>query len=112
MVKLNFRIDEHVHARLLERAHAAELSLSEFVRLVLTQAADPHREYIFSSKDEILATSIQILSILAVAVGQRSPETLEQGMAEARALLAERGLLDPDAGATAAAIPDKGRVGQ
>lgn len=96
MVKVNFRIDEGLHERLVRRAAAADLSLSDFVRAILAQAAEPSRGYIFSSKDEILATSIQILSILVVAVGRRSPEALEQGMAEARALLAERGLLDPD----------------
>ncbi|SEJ91591.1 hypothetical protein SAMN05518849_11826 [Sphingobium sp. AP50] len=96
MVKVNFRIEEGLHERLIRRAAAADLSLSEFVRLVLAQAAEPNRGYIFSSNDEILATSIQILSILVVAVGQRSPEVLEQGMAEARALLGERGLLDPE----------------
>lgn len=95
MVRLSLRIDEGLHERLFRRAGAADLSLSEFVRLVLAQAAEPNRGYIFSSKDEILATSIQILSILVVAVGRRSPEAVEQGMAEARALLAERGLLDP-----------------
>lgn len=96
MVKLNFRIDEELNERLIRRAVAADLSLSEFIRAVLAQAAEPNRGYIFSSKDEILATSIQLLSILVVAVGRRSPEAVEQGMAEARALLAERGLLDPD----------------
>ncbi|AJR23347.1 toxin-antitoxin system HicB family antitoxin [Sphingobium sp. YBL2] len=96
MVKVNFRIEEELHERLVRRATAADLSLSEFIRLVLAQAAEPNRGYIFSSKDEILATSIQILSILVVAVGRRSPEAVEQGMAEARALLAERGLLDPE----------------
>ncbi|MBA4090092.1 MAG: CopG family transcriptional regulator [Sphingobium sp.] len=96
MVKLNFRIDELLHERLVLRANAADLSLSDFVRAVLAQAAEPNRGYIFSSKDEILAMTIQILSILVVAVGRRSPDAVEQGMAEARVLLAERGLLDPD----------------
>lgn len=108
MIKLNFRIDEYVHAQLAERAHAAEISLSQFVRQVLTQAAEPDRGYIFSSKDEILANTIQILSILAVAVGRKSPDALEQGMAEARSLLADRGLLDPDAdNAARVSTPDQ-----
>lgn len=98
MVKLNFRIDEALHERLLRRANAADLSLSQFVRSVLAQAAVPGRGYIFTANDEILATSIQILSILVVAVGRRSPEAVEQGMAEARELLELRGLLATDQG--------------
>lgn len=98
MNKLNIRVDSTLHERLSRRAHGANLSLSAFVRSVLEQAADPGRRYVFSSQDEILATSIQILTILATSVGRRSPETLEQGMAEARELLRERGLLGPEQG--------------
>lgn len=94
MVRISVRIDTVLHDRLSRRAHGAELSLSSFVRSVLEQAADPNRRYIYSSQDEILATSIQILTILATSVGQRSPEILEKGMAEARAILRQRGLLD------------------
>jgi len=93
MIKINFRIEEAVYARLVRRAHGANMSLSAFVRSVLAQAADPNRDYIYSAQDEILATQIQILSILATAVGERSAATLERGMTEARALLLERGLL-------------------
>ena len=57
------------------------------------QAVDERKRYVFSSQDEILATSIQILSIVATSVGQQSPKALEQGMAQARMILAERGLL-------------------
>ena len=96
MNKLNIRVDAVLHDRLNRRAHGANLSLSAFVRSVLEQAADPSRGYVFSSQDEILATSIQILTILATSVGRRSPETLEQGMTEARELLRERGLLGPE----------------
>ena len=60
---------------------------------LLEQAVDERKRYVFSSQDEILATSIQILSIVATSVGQQSPSALEQGMAQARLILAERGLL-------------------
>lgn len=96
MIKVNFRIDEALHARLSRRAHGANLSLSAFIRSVLAQAADSQGRYIYSSQDEILATCIQILSILATATGQQSPKALEQGMADARAILLERGLLGMD----------------
>ena len=93
MVPINFRVEDALHARLLKRAQGADLSLSAFLRSLLAQAVDPQARYIYSSQDEILATSIQILSILATSVGERSPKTLEMGMAEARMILRERGLL-------------------
>lgn len=93
MVKINFRLDEALHERLHRRALGAGLSLSAYIRKVLEQAVDERGRYVFSSQDEILATSIQILSILATSVSQQSPKALEQGMAEARVILAERGLL-------------------
>lgn len=95
MVKLNFRIDDALHERLVRRANNADLTLSQFSRSVLAQAADSDRGYIFTSNDEILATCLQIYSILVVAVGRRSPEAIEQGMEEARILLEQRGLLAP-----------------
>ena len=96
MPKLNFRLDESLHAALMRRARGANLSLSGFIRQLLEQAVDERKRYVFSSQDEILATSIQILSIVATSVGQQSPKVLEQGMAQARAILAERGLLGGD----------------
>jgi plasmid stability protein len=96
VVKLNFRIDEGLHERLSARADGAGMSLSAFVRSVLETAADPNGFYIFSAHDEILATAIQILTILAAATGRQSPEALEQGMADARDILRRRGLINPE----------------
>lgn len=93
MAKVNFRLDGALHAALMHRARGANLSLSGFIRQVLEQAVDERKRYVFSSQDEILATLIQILSIVATSVGQQSPRALEQGMAQAQAILAERGLL-------------------
>ena len=39
---------------------------------------------------------IQTLAILAKSIGKRSPDILEEGIADARRLLRERGLLDPE----------------
>jgi hypothetical protein len=91
--KVNFRLERALHVALVRRARGANLSLSAFIRQVLEQAVDERKRYVFSSQDEILATTIQILSILATSVGQQSPKTLEQGMAQARSILLERGLL-------------------
>lgn len=99
MVKINFRLDERLHERLQRRALGANLSVSAYVRRILEQALDERGRYVFSSQDEILATAIQIFSIVATSVGQQSPKALEEGMAQARAILAERGLLGQDGGA-------------
>ncbi|WP_404478664.1 CopG family transcriptional regulator [Novosphingobium sp. BL-52-GroH] len=96
MIRLSVRLDADLHARLHRRAAGAELPFSTFIRSVLEQAADPGGRYIYSSQDEILATCIQTLSIVATSIGRRSPEMLEEGMKEARMQLRERGLLDPE----------------
>jgi RHH-type rel operon transcriptional repressor/antitoxin RelB len=96
MARINVRLDADLHDQLQRRAAGAELPFSEFIRSVLVQAADPAGRYIYSSQDEILATSIQILSILATSIGDRAPDTLRKGMEQARTLLGQRGLLDPD----------------
>lgn len=93
MQKINFRIDDRLDRELRRRAFGAGLSVSDFARRALEQAVDERKRYVFSSQDEILATAIQILSIVATSVGERSPKALEQGMAQARAILAERWLL-------------------
>ncbi|CAN5494804.1 hypothetical protein BH10PSE12_BH10PSE12_07670 [soil metagenome] len=94
MLRISVRVDPRLHDRLQRRAAGAELPFSTFIRSVLEQAADPGGRYIYSSQDEILATCIQILSILATSVGARTPDMLAKGMAEARTLLRQRGLLD------------------
>ena len=96
MIRISVRIDGALHARLIRRAAGADLGFSAFVRAVLQQAADPGGRYIYSSQDEILATCIQILTLLATATGEQSPAALERGMADARTLLLQRGLLGQD----------------
>ncbi|MCQ4062257.1 CopG family transcriptional regulator [Klebsiella pneumoniae] len=66
------------------------------MRSILAQAADPRGRYIYSSQDEVLGTCIQILTILATSLGQNAPDVLQRGMADARVILRERGLLDPE----------------
>lgn len=96
MIPITVRVDTGLHDRLQRRAAGADLPFSTFIRSVLEQAADPGGRYIYSSHDEILATCIQILSILATSIGNRAPDTLAKGMAEAKELLRQRGLLDPE----------------
>jgi RHH-type transcriptional regulator, rel operon repressor / antitoxin RelB len=96
MVSISVRVDPDLYDRLQKRAAGAERPFSTFIRAVLEQAADPSGRYIYSSQDEVLATCIQILSILAASVGSRAPDTLAKGMADAKALLRQRGLIDPE----------------
>jgi hypothetical protein len=94
VIRISVRIDDALYERLNRRAAGADLSFSKFVRSVLEQAADPGGRYIYSSQDEILATCIQIFSIVATATGQQSPKALEQAKADARDMFLKRGLLD------------------
>lgn len=96
MHRISVRVDPALYLRLQRRAQGANLSLSDFVRSVLAEAADPRGRYIYSSQDELLATGIQILTLLATAIGERSPQVLERGMRDARAVLEQRGLLSAE----------------
>ncbi|MBB3956034.1 CopG family transcriptional regulator [Novosphingobium sediminicola] len=98
MTVLSLRIDDALYEALSRLAYGANLPLSVFCRNVLTRAADPQSRYIYSSQDEILATSIQMLAILGTYVGQQSPKALEGGMKEARAMLVERGMMSEEGG--------------
>lgn len=97
MNRISVRVEPDLYQRLSRRAAGAQLSLSDFVRAVLSQSAQPGSRYIYSSHDEILATCIQTLAIVATATGMQNAKALEAGMAEARRLLADRGLLDEEA---------------
>jgi len=96
MQRISVRVDDALYRRLQRRSYGANLTLSEFVRQVLGEAADPDGRYIYSAQDELLATEIQTLTLVATAIGAHSPELLQQGMADARVILGERGLLGPE----------------
>ncbi|KAJ8138898.1 hypothetical protein OY671_007890 [Metschnikowia pulcherrima] len=93
MHRISVRVDDTLYSRLQRRAQGANLSLSDFVRSVLVQAADPRGRYIYSSQDELLGIAIQISTSVATSIGERPPQVLERGMADATAILKERGLL-------------------
>jgi predicted transcriptional regulator len=96
MASLSLRIDDDLHARLSRRARNAGITVTELLLPALEQAADPRRGYVYTTQDEILSGVIQTMAIVAASVRKRSPELLEQGMADARQMLAERGLLAPE----------------
>lgn len=96
MSRITTRLDDSLHASLVERATSLRVTPSAYVRDLVARdlGLDPggyHARF-----DELHATAIQTLSILAASVGRTAPDVLEQGMADARDLLRDRGLLDPE----------------
>jgi hypothetical protein len=96
MARITVRLDDDLHDRLSDQARAAGVPTSAFFRDILArfQGTDPGGYH--DRLDEIHATGIQTLAILAKSIGKRTPEVLEDGLSEARRLLRERGLLDPE----------------
>lgn len=96
MTRITIRLDYALHARLMERANAVGVTPSAYMRdlLMRFEGADPSGHH--ARFDELQAVSIQTLAILATWIAKTHPEALEKGMADARALLRERGLIDPE----------------
>ena len=96
MARITIRLSDELYDRLLDQAHAAGATPSAYFRDILArfQGADPGGYH--DRLDEIHATGIQTLAILAKSVGKRTPEILEEGLGDARQLLRARGLLDPE----------------
>jgi hypothetical protein len=96
MARITIRLDDELYERILDQARSSGATPSAHIRDILLrfEGADPGGYH--DRLDEIHATGIQTLAILAKSVGRRSPEVLEEGLTEARRLLRERGLLDPE----------------
>lgn len=96
MARITFRLDDDLHERLVDQARRANVTPSTYLRDLFEryEGGDPSGYH--ARFDELHATVIQTLAILAASVGKRTPEVLEQGLADARRLLRERGLLDPE----------------
>lgn len=95
MARISFRLDDALHERLIEQARAANVTPSTYLRDVFERYEGGDPSGFHARFDELHATVIQTLAILAASVGKRTPDILEQGLADARRLLRERGLLDP-----------------
>src|SRR3546814_10184993 len=96
LARITIRIDDDLYARLSVQAGKAGLGAATYCRDILerfegTDPAGYHARF-----DELHATAIQAFAILATSVGERSPDILQKGLGEARRLLRERGLLDPE----------------
>ena len=96
MPRFTVRLDEALLDRVVARAADLNISPSFFVREVLTREPGIDLPGYHARFDELHATAIQILSILAASIGRATPDALKQGMDDARDLLRDRGLLDPE----------------
>ncbi|MBO9582065.1 MAG: hypothetical protein J7498_14330 [Sphingobium sp.] len=95
MARITIRLDDDHYERLLDDARVRGMAPSTHIREILQryEGTDPGGYH--DRLDEIHATGIQTLAIVAKSIGSRTPEVLEEGLAEARRLLRERGLLNP-----------------
>ena len=96
MARISFRLDDVLYDRVLDQARSKGTTPSAVIRDILEryEGSDPGGYH--DRLDEIHATGIQTLAILAKSIGKRTPEVLEEGLTDARRLLRERGLLDPE----------------
>ncbi|MCG2841284.1 CopG family transcriptional regulator [Sandaracinobacter sp. RS1-74] len=96
MARVTVRIDDARHELLKRRARSVGITVAELLRPAIEQAADPRSGYVFTTQDEILSGVLQTLAIVAASIRRRSPDALEEGMADARQMLLDRGLLPPE----------------
>lgn len=96
MARITIRIDDDLYARLSVQARNAGLGTATYCRDILERFEGTDPSGYHARFDELHATVIQAFAILATSVGERSPDILQKGLGEARRLLRERGLLDPE----------------
>jgi RHH-type transcriptional regulator, rel operon repressor / antitoxin RelB len=96
LARITLRLDDALHDRLVAAARGIGTTPSAYIRDILDRYEGHDPAGYHARFDELHATAIQTLAILAKSIGRRSPETLEEGLADARRLLRERGLLDPE----------------
>ncbi len=95
MARITIRLDDAHFRRIEGRARDAGTPTAAYCRDILEREDGTDPTGFHARFDELHATAIQTLAILATSVGKRTPDILEQGLADARRLLRERGLLDP-----------------
>ncbi|MBO9579492.1 MAG: hypothetical protein J7498_01200 [Sphingobium sp.] len=96
MARITIRIDDDLYARLTVQSRSAGLGLATYCRDILDRFEGTDPSGYHARFDELHATAIQAFAILATSVGERSPDILQKGLSEARRLLRDRGLLDPE----------------
>jgi hypothetical protein len=96
--RITIRFKDALYERLVVGARAADTTVPDYVRDILNRFEGMDAGGYHGRFDEVQATLIQVFAILAASVGTRRPDILQKGMADARALLLERGLLEPEEG--------------
>jgi RHH-type transcriptional regulator, rel operon repressor / antitoxin RelB len=96
--RITIRLDDALFDRLIDRARATGTTPSAYLRDVLIrfEGTDPSGH--LARFDELQGTALQTLALLATWMALSAPKALEQGMADARAMLLERGLLVEEIG--------------
>ena len=94
MPVVSIRMDETLYREVRERAYGADLSISKFLRPGIESLITPGSRHLITPNDEILGVCIQTFALLSTLAHEQSPEISRKGLARARTLLAERGLLD------------------
>ncbi|EZP79346.1 hypothetical protein BV97_04109 [Novosphingobium resinovorum] len=95
MARITIRIDDELYVHLAGQALVAGQGTATYCRSVLERFEGRDPSGYHARFDEVHASVIQTLAILATSVGERSPDLLRKGQAQARRLLDDRGLLDP-----------------
>jgi hypothetical protein len=95
MARITIRLDDALYEHLLDQSLRASTTPSAYIRDVVSRFEGDDPSGYHARFDEIHATLIQTLAILAAWVGSTAPAILEKGQADARRLLKERGLLAP-----------------
>lgn len=96
MARITIRLDDGLHGQLLDQARSLGATQSAFIRDVLQRCEGGDPSGLHARFDELHATAIQTLAVLAALVNADSPTVLQQGLADAKRLLKQRGLLDPE----------------
>ncbi|WDA37035.1 hypothetical protein [Sphingobium sp. YC-XJ3] len=98
MPRVTIRFKDALYERLVVGARASDTTVPDYVRDILNRFEGMDARGYHGRFDEVHATLIQVFAILAASVGTRRPDILQKGMADARLLLLERGLIDPEEG--------------
>jgi len=96
--RVTIRFKDALYERLVVGARASDTTVPDYVRDILNRFEGMDARGYHGRFDEVHATLIQVFAILAASVGTRRPDILQKGMADARVLLLERGLIDPEEG--------------
>lgn len=95
MARVTIRFKDALYERLVVGARDAQTSVADYVRDILDRYEGTDARGYHGRFDELHATNIQVFAILAAYVSARHPDLLARGVADARTLLLDRGLIEP-----------------